>query len=93
LPDTISPVGLNLNTGKKFKGDPESLSEFEIRLSDGYTLEDIETAIINCHANDYHQKNPHHLTPEFILRKVMLEKYLNARPKNNGSANVNNMVY
>jgi uncharacterized phage protein (TIGR02220 family) len=83
----------NLKTGKQFKGDTKSKGQFDKCLSEGYTLEDFEEAIINCLEDDYHKKNPKYLTPEFITRKDKLEMYLNARSRDNGSANVNNMVY
>jgi uncharacterized phage protein (TIGR02220 family) len=84
---------LNQKTGKQFKGDSKSKHQFDLLLSDGYTLMEIEKAIGNCFADDYHQKNPQYLTPEFILREDKFEKYLNVRSNVRRPDNLKNMVF
>jgi uncharacterized phage protein (TIGR02220 family) len=84
---------LNQKTGKQFKGDSKSKHQFDLLLSGGYKLIEIEKAIGNCFADDYHQKNPQYLTPEFILREDKLEKYLNARSNIRRPDNLKNMVF
>jgi|GEM_PF-3147996 len=49
------------------------------RLKDGYTSADIRRAILRVKADPWHQENGlKYLTPEFILRPDMLEKWSNA---------------
>jgi uncharacterized phage protein (TIGR02220 family) len=83
----------NLRTGKKFKGDTKSRNQFEILLSTGYSLRDIEKATINCFEDEYHQKNPNYLTPEFITREDKLEKYFNSKPTETRPDNFKKMIF
>jgi len=70
----------NTITGKRFRGDKKSKGQLNARLSEGFTLEEIKTAIENCKSDKYHIENPNYLTPEFITRTDKLQKYLNASP-------------
>ena len=66
-------------TGKGFRVvNEKAKNQIKARLKEGYTQKDFEKAIENCANNEYHQKNPHFLTLEFISRPDKLEKYLNA---------------
>lgn len=65
----------------KFKMTSKVKSSLAARLKDGYTLEQIITAVQNCNSDQYHKENPQYLTPEFILRVDKLEKYLNYQKK------------
>jgi len=67
----------NQMTGSNFKGDASAKRHFDARIKDGYTLEQFQTAIHNCLSDEFHQKNPNYLTPEFITRPDKIEKYLN----------------
>ncbi len=65
-----------------FRKNAGIVSQFDGRIKDGYTLENIKTAITNCMSDKYHQENPKYLTPEFILRPKQIEAYLNyQKPK------------
>jgi len=55
--------------------------QYDVRLKEGYTLEDFAIAIRNCRDDKYHKQNPHFLTPEFITRPDKLECYLNVTPE------------
>jgi uncharacterized phage protein (TIGR02220 family) len=67
---------LNDITGKKFRGDSKSKSQFKARLKEGYTKEEFTQAIKNCMNDDYHkQQGFRHLTPEFITRPDKLDKW------------------
>lgn len=48
------------------------------RIKDGYSLDEIYTAIANCHKDDFHKKNPQYLTLEFITRADKLDKWINS---------------
>jgi len=62
---------------KKFRtGVSKVKSNLAARLKQGYTIEEIKSAALNCSKTTYHIENPHHLTPEFITRQDKLEKYL-----------------
>lgn len=67
-----------LKTGKKIKkfGDKEK-GQLRARLADGYSYEEIESAILTCANDAWHRKpeNSHFLTLEFILRQDKLQKY------------------
>ena len=74
----------------KFRGDKKSKSQFEQRLTEGYSKEDLKIAIQNAFNNDYHKENPQYLTPEFITRPDKLERYLNIKEKTPVGAGVGN---
>jgi len=63
--------------GSGFKGSDKVRKSFNARITEGYTMDDIQKAIKNCYNTPYHQENPKFLTPEFILRPDKLEMYLN----------------
>lgn len=69
-------------TKRKFSGDSKAKRQFNARIKEGYNLDYFETAIKHCLSDDFHQENPHYLTPEFITRADKLEKYINYQPKN-----------
>jgi len=72
---------LNLTTGKGFKViTSKAEKNIKLRLKEGFTIEDIKMAIVNCSKNKYHIENPQYLTLEFITRADNLEKYLNVAP-------------
>jgi uncharacterized phage protein (TIGR02220 family) len=72
---------LNTTTGKSFKiVTSKSEKNIKSRLKQGFTIEDIKRAIVNCSKNKYHIENPQYLTLEFITRADSLEKYLNVAP-------------
>lgn len=46
------------------------------RIKQGYTKDDIATAIVNCKANEYHiNSNYRYCTPEFFSRPDVIDKY------------------
>lgn len=66
-------------TGKKIRVfDGKAKRQFNERIREGFTIEDIRTAIINCMNDPYHKENPQYLTLEFITRADKLQKYLNS---------------
>jgi len=68
-------------TGKQIKVfSHKAKGQLNQRLKDGFTYEDIESAILNCKNNEWHNKpeNKHYLTLEFILRSESIEKYKSA---------------
>jgi len=65
-------------TGKKIRIlDSKAKKQFEARLKEGFTINEIKTAIVNCKNDKYHIENPKYLTPEFITRADKLQIYLN----------------
>jgi uncharacterized phage protein (TIGR02220 family) len=72
---------LNSTTNKSFKVVTSKADKnIKSRIKDGFTIDDVKKAIINCSKNKYHIENPQYLTLEFITRADNLEKYLNAAP-------------
>lgn len=67
----------NLITARDFKGGKKERQAFRARLKEGFNVEQMVRATLNCFNDKFHQDNPHYLTPEFILRHDKLEKYLN----------------
>ena len=69
---------LNSILGKKFKDGETYKNSFKARINDGYSVEQMLTAIKNAKADKYHLDNGFkYLTPEFILRVDKLERFLN----------------
>ena len=68
---------INSEFGRKFKTINSSIkTKYKARLKDGYTKNDIKTAITNCKNNQYHKdKNYQYCTPEFFSRADTLDKY------------------
>lgn len=75
-------VFFNKTTGKNLRLiNPKTKAQFNARLKEGYTKEDVMKAIMNCSRDKYHIENPKYLTPEFISRPDKMEKYANATTK------------
>ena len=67
-----------LNT--RFRGDKNSKSAFNARISDGYKPIDFEVALNSILADNFHkEKNYKYVTPEYLLRPAQLEKWLNVK--------------
>ncbi len=67
----------NLITGKKIRiFDNKAKKQFNLRIKEGFTIDDIEKAIENCSKDKFHIDNPKYLTPEFITRVDKLQMYL-----------------
>ena len=64
-------------TGRRFRRESKSQSQFAARTKEGYSSDDFQKAINNCYNDPHHKRNPHFLTPEFITRSDKLQKYLN----------------
>lgn len=76
----------NLITGKKTKVISTKVkNQILARLKEGYSKEDLLSAITNCFNDPYHKENPRFLTLEFISRTDKMEKYFlnikNPKPK------------
>jgi uncharacterized phage protein (TIGR02220 family) len=72
-------VFFNKVTGKNLKViNSKAKSQFNARIKDGYSKQDISRAISNCFNDPYHKENPKYLTPEFISRPDKFEKYVDA---------------
>ncbi|RXQ89487.1 hypothetical protein EO244_14060 [Ancylomarina salipaludis] len=83
--DDCAPVGyeyfiseINRLTNKRFRGDKKSRSQFNARMKEGVTVENLVEAVEKCTNSRYHRENPIYLTPEFITRSDKFEKYFNA---------------
>lgn len=67
-------------TKRTFKGCTKSKTQFKARLKDGYSGSEFKKAIMNAYDDNYHKETNHkYLTPEYITRSNMLEKYLNVK--------------
>lgn len=65
-------------TGKKIRiFDDKSERQFNARIKEGYTIDELIQATENCMNDDYHKENPKYLTLEFITRPDKLQKYIN----------------
>lgn len=62
----------------KYRCNSKLQGQLMARLKDGYTSEEIFKAINNALKSTYHKENPTYLTPTFITRADMLDKWLNA---------------
>jgi uncharacterized phage protein (TIGR02220 family) len=63
-------------TGRSFKVvSAKAKKQIKDRLKEGYSKEDLVTAINNCFKDKYHQDNRHFLTLEFISRSDKMEKF------------------
>jgi uncharacterized phage protein (TIGR02220 family) len=70
-------IRFNFLTGKKLRIlDKKSKTQLKERLKEGYTMKEIESAIINCKNDKFHIENPKYLTPEFITRPDKLQKFI-----------------
>lgn len=67
----------NSITGRHFRNVGKVERQYNQRLKDGYTIEQMLTATKNCFSDPFHKQNPNYLTPEFITRQDKLDKYLN----------------
>jgi uncharacterized phage protein (TIGR02220 family) len=66
-------------TNKKLRViDEKTERQFNARIKEGYTIDEILEATQNCKNDKYHIENPKFLTPEFITRSDKLQKYLNS---------------
>ncbi len=77
----------NSITGKKTKVVSTKVkNQILARLKEGYSKDDLLSAIINCFNDPYHKENPKYLTLEFISRSDKMEKYFEdikkPKPKN-----------
>jgi uncharacterized phage protein (TIGR02220 family) len=69
---------LNSILGKKFTKAKKYRDSFKARVNDGYSVEQMLTAIKNAKADNHHVDTGFmYLTPEFILRVDKLERFLN----------------
>lgn len=67
---------LNDNYKRGFKVLPALADKLFARYKDGFTYEEILSAIINAHRNQYHIETKfRYLTPAFFLRAEMIEKW------------------
>ena len=73
----------NSIVGTSYKGDSKSKVSLTTRLKDGYSLEEILSAVRNAKGDDYLMgKNPskrRYLTPEYITRSDKLDQWLNSK--------------
>lgn len=74
---------------RAFRGSDKVASQFNARLKDGYTMDDFRTAITNAVKEDYLKKNPKYLTPEYITRANILDKWLNVKQSVKKTVNMN----
>ena len=73
---------MNRILGKSFRGDAKSRSSFAARIKDGFTVEDMISAVKNYAADPFHRDSKYkHITPEFITRADKLDKGMNMTPR------------
>lgn len=66
-------------TNRKFKVTDNVTKSLNARLKEGYTTKDIATAILNASEDEYlGGDGQKYLTPEYILRRDKLERWINA---------------
>ncbi len=69
---------LNTSLCKKYKGESKSKSQLKARVKEGFTLDQIKTAITNAANDSYHKETKFkYLTPEFLTRADKVDKFLN----------------
>jgi hypothetical protein len=74
----------NKVTGRKHRTiTDDAKKRFKQILEVGYTTKDIANAIENCFNNEFHQKNRHFLTLDFISKMVNFQKYVDSEPNKN----------
>ena len=86
---------INKKTGRKFKViNDKTKNKYKARLKEGYTKEDISTAITNASKTDYHLSSKcQYLTPEFFSRSETIDKYGTTKDQGNPeNANKKNEV-
>ncbi|KQR93313.1 hypothetical protein ASG01_08940 [Chryseobacterium sp. Leaf180] len=68
---------ISKSTGRNFKTINETVKKkFKARLREGYSKDDIRSAVKNAVKNDYHIENKfQYLTPEFFSRAETIDKY------------------
>lgn len=65
-----------------FRKDDKAQKQFNARLREGYTLDDLKTAIINLHEDRHHiETGFKYATPEFITRADKLQLFFTREPK------------
>ena len=71
---------INAKLNRSFRGDKKSKAQFRARIKDGYEFKDWEKAIENLMKNEFHKENGYtYITPEFLTRQTILEKWINAK--------------
>lgn len=84
----------NKITSKNFSGSKNTRKELDLRINEGFKIEQIIDAVKKCFGDKFHQDNPNHLTPDFILKLEKLEKYINYQaPRDSSSGNKNMIDY
>jgi hypothetical protein len=63
-------------TGGKFREVEKVRKQFNLRIKEGYTPEQMLDALRNLNANEWYRNNGH-VTPEFITKAEKLEKFMN----------------
>ena len=68
---------INLNFKREFKVVNNKVkSKYKSLINQGYSKQQVLTAIINCKNNEYHkEKNYQYCTPEFFSRTDTIDKY------------------
>lgn len=81
----------NKLSDRSFRGTKKAKASYHARLKEKYSKTDIWLACKNAHLDKFHIENSFtHLTPEYILREDILNKYLNIK---NGSSSQQQMTY
>ena len=71
--------------GKKFRVTTELTKKWNARVKEGFTVEQIATAVKNAKADKYHiSENFKYLTTEFFTRTDKIERFLNTDSKPQG---------
>jgi uncharacterized phage protein (TIGR02220 family) len=83
---------INKTLDRKFRTINKAIQKsYKARLKEGYTKEDIKTAIINASNNDYHKEtNYQYLTPKFFIRFDKLYLYSNFTENKDSYIHVDN---
>ena len=75
---------VNETFGRKYKIINSSVkAKYKARLKDGYSIDDIISAIKNCKVNAYHKENNYqYCTPEFFSRGDKIDMYSQSNRQN-----------
>ena len=79
----------NRHRNSNYRGDKKTKGQFNARIKEGYTVDDMISALDEAMKKDFHINNGfEHLTPEFFTRSDKIQKFNNIQ-KNQSTVNKN----
>lgn len=83
----------NEATGRSFKGDSKSRRQFNARLKEGYSTEQLIEATKIAYRDEYHKETKFkYLTPEFMTRPDKLERFINTKTTKSKSEDLQDLL-